>query len=1131
MAELNVLIKATNQASGPIRDVESDLGRLEKTAGQTLGSFGEGLKDVGGKLTTFVSLPLIALGGTALKFSVDFNAAMANVASLGLLPERVLELKGNVQEMAVEFGQSTKDLSGGLYQVVSAFGDTSDSAEYLEINAKSAAAGLATVSDSVALTSAVTKGYGDTSVEAVSKVADLAFQTVKLGQTTFPELAGAMGAVVPLASTLGVETETLFAQMATLTGVTGNASEVSTQLRATYQAMLKPTGDMATAFAGVVSQLDAQGKLAGGPLVDAWKDAQNQYTSAVAEVNRLSDGFHGLNTNTEEGVAASAALEKQIDAQNKIVQEQKKYVDEAAAALGGSIVQSVGFTDALGLLTETAGGNTDTLGKMFGSVESLNAVLALTGAQSDTFQTKLAAMGMAAGETDRAFAAQTQGINAAGFTMQQVRSQVEVLMQKLGDGLAPALMQVLAAVRPLIDKAVELATKFAAMDSGQQALIVKLGLLVVAAGPVLMILGTLAGALGTIISVAGGVGGALAGAGGVAAALVGLLNPVGLAIAAVGVLGVAWAKDFGGIRTATGYAVQDISTKVSALATNINQSLASGMQSAQSGMRNAWSGLVSMVSDAGYSMRERSSTAGRGVGDALAGGLAQARHGFQGVLSNLASMVNGTFRDRSNDWITAGRNVAAGIGTGVANQAGSLYSSMANLGRSLLGSFKNALGIRSPSTEFADAGYDMAWGLALGVDDGSALVYDSIGTMADTSSQMIAAAAQAQLVAIAEMQKAAAYETSKIDAMIAAGIAKNAAAVTAGISQDRIIQGFNQAQYAAYWAALQAGESREQAIAKGQQVTGGGAATGSANGAATAAASAAATAAAAAVAEANKKAEFDAWSARSQELWGWIGSLGISGLSASGMDPMGSGKSMMAVLEETLADVAKVLHGSATNDKIPALLTTMQTLIAANATNPLTGQQMAAIPAEMRLQMAGWMDEMSARLDAEKMAAAATAAAAAAAPKIDASLIDTVKNFVARTFGIGAGDLAGDLANTQSMVKQKTWGAFQDAGTYGLDVRGLTAANVFNATEMLSKITESSPVQAIKDALSKLVDFRNLQDDWTQFNSGGFSSSFGDTTRTGNTFNVTFTGAAALDRASVLSDIAFLNGLYGGATP
>ena len=60
------------------------------------------------------------------------------------------------------------------------------------------------------LLSAVTKGYGDTSAEAVQKAADLSFATVRLGQTTFPELAAAMGKVIPLASTLGVEQEQLF---------------------------------------------------------------------------------------------------------------------------------------------------------------------------------------------------------------------------------------------------------------------------------------------------------------------------------------------------------------------------------------------------------------------------------------------------------------------------------------------------------------------------------------------------------------------------------------------------------------------------------------------------------------------------------------------------------------------------------------------------------------------------------------------------------------------------------------------------------------------------------------------------------------------------------------------------------
>ena len=53
-----------------------------------------------------------------------------------------------------------------------------------------------------------------------------------------------MGQVIPLASTLGAKQEDLFGAMATLTGVTGSTSEVTTQLKATMQAFLSPSTAM-----------------------------------------------------------------------------------------------------------------------------------------------------------------------------------------------------------------------------------------------------------------------------------------------------------------------------------------------------------------------------------------------------------------------------------------------------------------------------------------------------------------------------------------------------------------------------------------------------------------------------------------------------------------------------------------------------------------------------------------------------------------------------------------------------------------------------------------------------------------------------------------------------------------------
>jgi len=205
---------------------------------------------------------VIGFGVAGVKAANDFNASMANVASL--IPgstERVNELKDAVQDMAVSTGKSTEDLAGGLYQVVSAFGDTADTVKILEVNAKAATAGVAGTADAINLTSAVTKAYGDTSAEAVQKASDLALMTVRLGQTTFPELAASVGRVTPLTNELGVSQEELFATMATLTGVTGGAAEVSTQLRGALQSLMAPT-DAATEAIKAAGYEDAKAMLA-----------------------------------------------------------------------------------------------------------------------------------------------------------------------------------------------------------------------------------------------------------------------------------------------------------------------------------------------------------------------------------------------------------------------------------------------------------------------------------------------------------------------------------------------------------------------------------------------------------------------------------------------------------------------------------------------------------------------------------------------------------------------------------------------------------------------------------------------------------------------------------------------------
>ena len=245
--------------------VDPSLAKSLQKAQKAFGGIDLKAAAIGATVATVTAIVVKKIGECTEAAKV-FEKQMANVGTLldGDVNKRLNELNGELLEVSIASGVATSDLTDGLYQVVSAFGDSAEASKQLEIAAKAAKAGGATTTDSINLLSAVTKGYGDTSAEAQKKAADLAFQTVKLGQTSFPELAASMGKVIPLAKTMGITQEELFGAMATLTGVTGGTAEVTTQLRGAVQGFLQPTKDMtevikAFGYADGKAMLEANG--------------------------------------------------------------------------------------------------------------------------------------------------------------------------------------------------------------------------------------------------------------------------------------------------------------------------------------------------------------------------------------------------------------------------------------------------------------------------------------------------------------------------------------------------------------------------------------------------------------------------------------------------------------------------------------------------------------------------------------------------------------------------------------------------------------------------------------------------------------------------------------------------------
>ena len=436
LAPIKIVIAGVDQWSKGFTKLEK---RTRKMARQ--------LDKVGTKLTTSLTLPLLGAAAASIKFSIDLNRAMANVATL--IPnsgKRINDLKVNVEDLAVRTGIVSTDLADGLYQVVSAFGDTADSAKTLEKAAFAAKAGVSSVPAAIDLLSAVTKGYGDTSQKMLQRVSDLSFKTVELGQTTFPELAASIGKVVPLAESLNIPVKNLFTNFATLTGVTGNTAEVATQLSAVMTGVLKPTAQLA----------------------------------------KLS----------------------------------KKLGFESAS----SMVKTIGLNETLDKLSKAVGGSSDKLAVLLGRKEALLGALALTGSQATTFTEKLAKMGKEASKnaTLKAYKEQTEGINSLGHKANTTKERIFRLARSIGARLLPVVEKVLVRITPFIDRMANASP--AALDMA-----IKIGAVVAALGPFLVIVGKATALVGTVAS-------ALSGAGGVGAALVAITGPVGIAIGAFAVL-------------------------------------------------------------------------------------------------------------------------------------------------------------------------------------------------------------------------------------------------------------------------------------------------------------------------------------------------------------------------------------------------------------------------------------------------------------------------------------------------------------------------------------------------------------------------------------------------------------------
>lgn len=197
--------------------------------------------------------------------SRSFGGAMAAANTMaGKSGEEFAKLKDQVAELSHEVPIARDKLANGLYQVISNGVPENNWITFLNKSARASVAGIANLEETVKVTSTIIKNYG-LDWEAAGSIQDKIQLTAKNGVTSFEQLAQALPRVTSQAATLGVSVDELMATFSTLTGVSGDTAEVSTQLAAIFTALIKPSSEAAEMAQQMGIQFDAAAiKAAGG---------------------------------------------------------------------------------------------------------------------------------------------------------------------------------------------------------------------------------------------------------------------------------------------------------------------------------------------------------------------------------------------------------------------------------------------------------------------------------------------------------------------------------------------------------------------------------------------------------------------------------------------------------------------------------------------------------------------------------------------------------------------------------------------------------------------------------------------------------------------------------------------------
>ncbi len=306
-------------ATRPIKiSIIGDDSALRKTlrkSAKSLENYGKNVAKMGataGLAFAGVAAGIATKGVTAF---ADFEKGMNEV--LTLLPdageEAFGELSDQVKSFSKEFGVLPDEAIPSLYSALSAGVPKDNVFEFMEVAQKAAKGGVTQLETAVDALSSVVNAYGTEAITATES-SDLLLTAVRLGKTTFEEMAAEVYKVAPIAASVGVPFENLTASIAVLTSQGVPTAQSATMLKGALAELAKEGTKADTAFREFAGEGLATFLEGGGTFEEALMglaaQAEASGVSVLDMFGSVEAGQAVLSLTSDGGAAFSSVLDE-----------------------------------------------------------------------------------------------------------------------------------------------------------------------------------------------------------------------------------------------------------------------------------------------------------------------------------------------------------------------------------------------------------------------------------------------------------------------------------------------------------------------------------------------------------------------------------------------------------------------------------------------------------------------------------------------------------------------------------------------------------------------------------------------------------------------------------------------------